>query len=89
VQGDTFSLTHTVLCCTRSKVKPKITEVEFGPKNFLTNPPRRGHYGQPGSLLGHRTEEARKLFEARSEPYGRKRELERVRVEAVVKTDFR
>ena len=33
-----------------------------GPKNFLTNPTRKGHYAQPGVLLGHKTQEGAELF---------------------------
>lgn len=63
----------------KSNVKPVVKEVITGPKNFVTNPPRRGHYGQPGSLLGHRTQDAAKLFEHASDPYDEARLIERRR----------
>lgn len=61
----------------KKKVKPTVREVTIGPKNFLTNPTRRGHYAQPGALLGHKTDDGKKLFEHKSDPYTRQEELRR------------
>ena len=54
--------------CDRNR-KPRKTEVVTRARNFLTAPPKAGHYGQGDSLLGHKSQEGRKLFAVAEEDY--------------------
>lgn len=56
-------------------------DVEVGPRNFTTNPTKKGTFGYTGTLLGHKTEQGKELLSYKPDPESddaarRRKELE-------------